>query len=254
MDHEHASSVDMGKVYDTFADAFAASDKLPTWRYAGKPAMERLLKPFLRPGTRFLDMGSASARVEAGVLIPGGVRPEDITGVEISGDQVEIAKKRIPGARFMVGDVSDSALLADEPASFDVIFSHMVFEHLSDEQLASAAKNAFRLLKPGGTFGFVVTHPGKMTDVKGDLVTQDGPFITTAPWGGELHNWRRSNDKTIAILRDAGFRIEATEDIAFPTAMPDGLSAMEQAEFADNAQKYGRYPAIRLLVKAVKPL
>ena len=64
-----------------------------------------------------------------------GVRPEDITGVEISPDQVVMAHERIPAATFVVGDISDASLLTEKSGTFDVVFSHMVFEHLSDEQL-----------------------------------------------------------------------------------------------------------------------
>jgi len=245
--------VDMGEVYDRFAEEFGKSDRLPTWRYVGKPAMERLLGPVLRAGVRFLDLGSASARVEAGVLLPGGVRPEDITGVEISPQQVEMAQVRIPGARFLVGDASNPALLQGEDDTFDVVFSHMVFEHLSDEQLASTSANAFRLLKPGGMFGFVVTHPDKMTDLDGNLVATYGEFTTTAPWGGVLHNWRRSIEDTQNILAAAGFQVESVEDNEFPAEAPSGLSAEDKEEFDTNARKYRRYPAIRLTVRARKP-
>ncbi len=247
-----ALAVDMGAVYDDFAKAFRDADRLPTWRYAGKPAMERLLKSHLKAGIRFLDLGSASARVEAGVLLPSGVRPEDITGVEISPDQVKMAQARIPGATFLVGDISKPDLLAGEEGSFDVVFSHMVFEHLSDAQFMSTCRNAHRLLKPGGTFGFVVTHPDKMTDVAGNLVTTYGEFVTSAPWGGELHNWRRGVESTLAVLKEVGFVIEETEHIGFPAAAPAGLSPEDQAEFDANAKKYRQYPAIRLLVRARK--
>ncbi|MDR3570996.1 MAG: class I SAM-dependent methyltransferase [Candidatus Pacebacteria bacterium] len=248
-----STTPDMGKVYDDFAEAFRQSDQLPTWKYVGKPAMEKLLGPWLRPGVTFLDLGSASARVEAGLLIPHGVRPEDITGVEISPEQVEMARTRIPQATFVVGNIADPLLLLDNPASFDVVFSHMVFEHLSDEQLAQTCANAYRLLKDGGVFAFVVTHPIKMTDVNGDLVTTYGEFETTAPWGGVLHNWRRSVEQTVETLKQAGFKVEVTEDVPFPKTAPAGLSNDDLTAFNAAHEKYSRYSAIRLAVRAIRP-
>ena len=242
----------MGKTYDAFADAFALSNQLPTWQYVGKPAMEKLLEPIFGSEANILDMGSASGRVEAGVLLSHGVTAARITGVEISPDQVVIAQKRIPDARFLVGDIADPALLTDETGSFGSVFSHMVFEHVSDEQFAQVCANAYRLLKLGGMFAFVVTHPDKMTNLNGDLVTKDGPFITTAPWGGELHNWRRSVEKTLDAVRGAGFTIEGYEEIPFPSVAPEGLNHKESEAFAASAKKYSRYPAIRLAVRAVK--
>ena len=243
---------DMGRVYDEFADAFRKADELPTWKYVGKPGMENLLRPYLRPGMTFLDFGSASARVEVGVLLPGGVRPGDITGVEISPDQVAMAQARIPEATFVVGNVADTSLLADRDGTYDVVFSHMVFEHLDDAQLADACRNAYRLLKAGGTFAFIVTHPDKMTDINGNLVKEYGAFETTAPWGGVLHNYRRSVDETIRTKRDAGFDIEITEELKFPQQAPAGLDPRDQAIFAEHAQKYSRYPAIRLAMRSKK--
>jgi SAM-dependent methyltransferase len=255
MVEQDKQAVDMGKVYDEFAKAFREADQLPTWCFVGKVAMERLLKPALVPGAKILDMGSASARVEAGVLLPNGVLPNDITGVEISPDQVAMATHRIPGARFLVGNVADPELLKEGTGTFDVVFSHMVFEHLDDAQLARTCENAFRLLKGGGTFAFVVTHPDKMTDLQGNLVTTYGPFETTAPWGGQpLHNWRRSIQETVSMVRKAGFVIELTEEIQFPEHMPQGLSEADQELFRANSEKYRRYPAIRLAVRATKKM
>lgn len=247
------TSTDMGKVYDEFAKAFGEADKLPTWRYVGKAAMEKVLAPHMKSGVTFLDMGSASARVEAGVLLPGGVEAKDITGVEISPDQVEMAKHRIPGATFIVGNVADPEVLAGHDGKFGVVFSHMVFEHLNDEQLRQTSMNAYRLLKPGGTFAFVVTHPDKMTDLNGDLVQHYGEFETSAPWGGILHNWRRSVADTKRIVESAGFSVESVEDVAFPTEPERGLSPEDLDEFTKSSEKYRRYPAIRLTVSAKKP-
>lgn len=248
----HSHQVNMKIVYDDFAKAFGEADRLATWRFVGKPAMEKLLRTAFGPDKRFLDMGSASARVEVGVLIPNGVSPSNITGVEISPEQVEMAKTRVPGAHFMVGDVTDVSLLSEQTGTFGAVFSHMVFEHLDDEQLARACTNAYRLLKPEGTFAFVVTHPDKMTDLNGNLVTTFGPFITTAPWGGELHNWRRSIEKTLQIVRGAGFKVEQTEEIRFPEDPPASLDEESQVAFQQALGKYRKYPAIRLAVRAVR--
>lgn len=238
-------NINMGDVYDAFAEEFAKSDALPTWRYVGKPAMEKIFAPFWGRDVSYLDMGSASGRVIRGILIPNGVKPELITGVEISPDQVEIAKSTIPGANFIVGDITQ---VKHPEGTFDVVFSHMVFEHLDDAQLAAASAIAYEALKPGGTFGFVVTHPDKMTDLEGNLVTTYGHFKTSAPWGGELDNWRRSVDDTHLIVRNTGFEIAQSDELQFPE-VPADSSEEDRAAY----EKYSRYPAIRLLIVARKP-
>jgi SAM-dependent methyltransferase len=241
--------VDMAQEYDAFAEDFAKSDRLPSWRFVGKPAMEKVLGEYLRPGVKVLDLGSASARVELGFVLPKGVKPEDITGVEISPDQVEIAKQRIPGANFIVGDITKVEL---SEGTFDVAFSHMVFEHLDDAGLLAACKIAYKALKKGGVFGFVVTHPDKMTDLNGKLITTDGAFETTAPWGGVVHNWRRSVEKTVETVRVAGFEVDFAEDFKYPDAPPAGLGAEDLPSFKEGADKYRKYSAIRLGLRARK--
>ncbi|MDP3880710.1 MAG: class I SAM-dependent methyltransferase [bacterium] len=250
MDTEEEGKKDMGDVYDNFAEAFSGSDKLPSWEFVGKPTLERLLKEHFNSSDKFLDLGSASARVEVDLLLPNGVPSENITGIEISPKQVEIAKQRVPGADFRVGDITKLEL---DPESFDVALSHMVFEHLDDAGLSAVCKTTFEALKPGGEFIFVVTHPDKMTDLEGKLVTEDGPFTTTAPWGGELLNWKRSVERTREILEAAGFEIELTEDVKFPEPSED-LSEAEKEEYMKHYNYYNsKYPAMRLAVKAIKP-
>ena len=214
--------------------------------------MENLLRPYFSSDKKFLDFGSASARVEAGVLLPNGVLPENITGVEISPDQVKMAQSRIPEAHFLVGNVADPDLLSGEEGTYDVVFSHMVFEHLDDAQLAAACTNAHRLLKKGGAFAFIVTHPDKMTNLDGSMVTAYGPFKTSAPWGGELDNWRRSVADTVATVRNVGLEVELVEEIQFPTDPPEGIDAESLAIFEVNSKKYRTYPAIRLAIRAIK--
>jgi len=240
----------MGDVYDEFAQKFSEADKLPTWKYVGKPALVKLLKDFFnRKDITFLDMGSASGRVEEHLLLKNGVPAKNITGVEISPDQVEIAKARLPEVNFMVGDITQ-VVLPDE--SFDVALSHMVFEHLDDEGLLSASKIAFNALKSGGVFAFVVTHPDKMTNLDGSLVEGYGSFITSAPWGGELLNWRRKVEDTSTILKKAGFVIDSVEELKFPEPTSD-IDPEVMEEFMKSYKKYSAYPAIRLAVRATKP-
>jgi len=241
----------MANVHDEFAEAFRESNKLPTWVYVGRPAMERLLAPFFArgAGTKFLDLGSASGRIETDLLLPHGVAARDITGVEISPRQVEMAKARIPGANFILGDITNVALPSD---TFDVAFSHMVFEHLDDEQFLAVCKNTYVALKPGGTFAFVMTHPDRMVDIDGNLIKEYGPFTTMAPWGVELRNWRRSISQTINTIKTVGFEVELTEEIKFPEPTRD-LDPKIYATQMHNYMIFKKYPAIRLSIKAIKP-
>jgi SAM-dependent methyltransferase len=213
---EGGGGVDMGAVYNRDAELFAKADQLETWRHMGAKAMLELLDEYIKnPNAEFLEFGSASARVP-GLLVKNGVLPKNITGIEISSDQVEIAKQRIPEATFYAGDITTFDL---QEEAYDVVFSHMVFEHLDDQQLLAASRNAYKALKPGGAFAFVVTHPRKMTTLDGNYVEDnvgDGSFDTTSPWGTTIRNYYRTKEKTIQILQEAGFVVELEEDVFFP--------------------------------------
>ncbi len=244
------TTLDMGETYDRDAELFAEADKLTTWMYVVKSALKKVLAPVLKPGMKILNLGSASARVEAGVLMPGGVLPQDITGVEISPKQVEIARKRIPRATFLVGDISDPALLAGQDGAFDAVTSSMVFEHVSAEQFAQVCANTHRLLKSGGLFAFVATHPDKMKDLDGNYITHYGMFETSFPWGGTGHNWRHKISSITEMMTKAGFKVTLVEELAYPKEPPAGLTPDELAKFTADGERYWKDKYIRYAVQA----
>lgn len=87
-----------GKLYDQQADTFAAwAPGLVWWETVGKPAYDHNLSEgfYGRDNVLVLDLGTASARVPQ-FLIENGVPAKNITGVEISPKQVEIARQRVP--------------------------------------------------------------------------------------------------------------------------------------------------------------
>ena len=102
---------------------------------------------------RVLDAGSG----EGGVAMALGARhPEiQVEGVEVSATNAKIARQlnRFPNVRFRQG-------LAEEvdryfpPASFDLVYSFAVLEHVRDvDQTLRAIQT---VLRPGGRFAFVV--------------------------------------------------------------------------------------------------
>lgn len=229
--------------YDEAAEAFAQqSENLPTWVHIGRPAMIAMLAPFFnRDDVTMLDLGSASGRVER-FLIDNGITPSNITGIEISPEQVGMAQRRFPEINFQVGDVSTVELPEN---NFDVAISHMVFEHLNDEQLLATFVNTHRALKPEGTFAFVVTHPDKIT--ASDGITEKGAFVTSAPWGGELVNYFRFVPDFVAALEQAGFtNIEVSHHPIPEVANAEGLSQQDY-------EHYAPYGNVRLAIKATKP-
>ena len=222
--------------YDAHAEAFAeAAPKFIPWRYVSSKAFDRAID--YSPEITILDHGSGSGILE-GHFIEQGVPPENITGIEISTKQLELAKKRVPGPTYIEGDITTRMF---EP-QFDYVVSHMVYEHLDNTQLALAMINAYRALKPGGKLFYVVTHPWKMMQ-QGHR--QEGWFSTSAPWGGEINNFFRGVNTFMDLTEGPGFKIKNVESLAItPEVAEEDQKAFD---------KYNNYQFIRLAITAVKP-
>ena len=206
----------------------------------GIPAYDRHLHGFYhRSDIKVLDFGTGSARLPQH-LTTHGIPAENITGVELSEELVRIAKKNIPGATFIHGDITKVRL---PPNYFDLITSNMVFEFLDENGLEQALTNAHKSLKPKGIILFITTHPDKMKTDSG--LDTPGPFETTFPWGEKGPNYYRTLTDFTLASRKAGFEIEQIEELGIP---PEA-EKIDPKEYA----RYAAYPYIRLVVKARKP-
>jgi len=205
---------DMAKVYDNGAEAFQAeAPGLFSWRALGAPALYNALRPtFEAPNLedlRWLDEGSASGRIVQ-FLIDHGVPARQIDGVEISPEQVALAQKAIPEAHFRVSNLATDSL---GDGVYDRITRHMVDEHLNGTELLAASKSTLTALKPGGKLVAVFTHPDRVKFTEGDKIQPDGSYVTKFPWGGEGANYYRTPEEYLAVLEEAGFKIESTESL-----------------------------------------
>jgi SAM-dependent methyltransferase len=70
----------------------------------------------------------------------------NLFGVDVSGEQVEIARQVVPGV--VRGDLFE--FLADRPDAFDLITGLDVIEHLSKEEVLRLLDGCWRSLRPGG--------------------------------------------------------------------------------------------------------
>lgn len=134
--------------YDDLAEFWAHVVDTPARQQLLWGTLEGMLAPV--DGHRVLDAGCGSG-VYAGALVERGA---DVVGVDVSEDMVEQAKKRVPEATFVQGDLSDSLdFLKDN--SVDAVLCQHVFSHL--EELAIPLDEFARVLRDGGTLA-VSTH------------------------------------------------------------------------------------------------
>lgn len=240
-DRRHIDEATMAQTYNRDAHAFHDQAKqLVTWTDIGGPAIDRFVGNISNlTEAKIWDQGSASGRVVERI-IEGGAKPQNIVGVELSPDQVAIARKAFPLVDFRVGNLATTQM---EEACFDAATQHMVGEHLDDETLAAVNKNTFKALKPGGKYMVILTHPEKTAVSSG--LTESGSFMTTFPWGGEGLNYHRTKEDLLKAYKDAGFVIDNVEDLH----LPDSARESHPEEFA----KYQKYPHLRIAIEMHKP-
>lgn len=108
------------------------------------------LEHLLGPDTIALDIGCGIGRMDKYVAPQVG----RLIGIDVSGEMVARATERlkhVPNVEFREGD--GETIPADD-ASVDVIFSHIVFQHMARVHARAYFRDAVRVLKPGGHFVF----------------------------------------------------------------------------------------------------
>lgn len=126
--------------YDAIADAFAA------WRdrIEGDPRDEwrNELTTRLADGARVLELGCGNG-VDSRLL----AERFQVTGVDVSAEQISRARAAVPAGTFIQADFTEVELPA---ASFDAVASFYVFNHVPRERLQPLYEQIHSWLVPGG--------------------------------------------------------------------------------------------------------
>lgn len=133
-----------------FFDAFGADYDVLSER--GYARLLRELAPHLpRGGGRCVDLGCGSGEFTAR-LAPFGL---ELTGVDLSRGLIDLARRRLPGATFHVGDIEATGLAG---GAYDVAVLSGVLHHFPDP--SRVLREAARLLRPGGALLAYDPHRG----------------------------------------------------------------------------------------------
>lgn len=154
-----------------------------------------------KPGMAVLDCGCGPGSIT--LDLARLVRPGAVIGVDAQGEQFAEARAVAAREGLDLGFQEASVMaLPFAQATFDAVFSHALFEHLSNP--AAAAREVARVLKPGGFFA--VRSP----DWGGFLLYPYPPVVEQAIFAYQKRQRAHGGDpqagrKLPAILRAAGF-------------------------------------------------
>jgi len=197
-DHANDPKRIVARGYDGAAERYVA------WS-AGDRARERYtgyLLEALPPGARVLDLG-------CGAGVPTARRLSEryeVTGVDISGRQIELARRNAPDARFIRADM---AALDFPPGSFDAVVAFYSIVHVPRGEHAGLLRRISSWLRPGGLLVALMGHGDWEGGVEEDWL--GGPMYFS-------HHDAKTNQEIVeaAGLRIARAREETQEEDGKP--------------------------------------
>lgn len=189
--------------YDAIATAYAE------WGLRdGDPIKRRfcdLVVDRLPGGAAVLDVGCGTGEHVTARLADSF----EVTGLDISPRSIELARTRVPGPRYLVGDVAAVDLAA---VSFDAVTAFFSLIHVPRDEHPNVMRRIAGWLKPGG---LLVATMGAADE---EHWQQD--------WLGAPMYWSHFDAETNRqVVADAGFEIESSDVIS---ELEDGVAFNHQ--------------------------
>lgn len=125
--------------YNTIAEDWHKDHSDDTW---WKNIVERFTM-MLKPGSTVLDVGCGGG-IMAKYLSEKGLT---VTGIDFSENQIAIAKREVPAAKFMVADLYD---LDSIEGQFDAVFAQAVLLHIPKKDITGIMEKLVAKLRDGG--------------------------------------------------------------------------------------------------------
>ena len=162
--------------------------------------------------TRFREIEKVTSQIDGPILDIGChsgtftnkivelTNSKDIYGIDISGESIDVIKKRIPFGHFEVVDAQDKIPFKDE--FFGAVYCLEVLEHVDHPD--KVLDEIYRCLKPGGVCVILVPSESKLFKIVWLIWTLIFPVWRHA------HVQEFSGNRLESALVDHGFRITST--------------------------------------------
>ena len=192
-----ASAEERGALYgEVYDELFRRVPDHPQLARKGDPAVRaaevarqlRVLRPFLRPNTTFIELGAGDCSL-AFAVAPHVRR---VVALDVSAAIVSGAEPP-PNAEIVL---SDGTSIPVAPRSIDVAYSHQLMEHLHPDDAAEQARNVRGSLSPSGVY--VCLTPNRLS----------GPHDVSAGFDDVatgFHLREYTTGELASLLRAAGF-------------------------------------------------
>jgi SAM-dependent methyltransferase len=143
----------------------------------------------IRPGSDVLDLGCGAGVPMTRALAAG----RNVTGIDLSARQVELARAAVPEATFIQADMTALDL---PPASLDAVCAFYSLTHVPRGDLPGLLGAILGWLRPGGL-------------LLASMGAQDSPDAVEADWlGAPMFFSHFGAKKNRALVRRAGFELE----------------------------------------------
>ena len=176
--------------YDKIADKYASQffDDL-----SDSPYFDKFLF-YLDKGSRVLDIGCGNGNFSKYISDRGFY----CEGIDLSSGMLRIARKRVPGIKFLLKDMWK---LDYQPESFDGLLVAYSLIHIHSDEVVSTLQGFNKLLEPGGIV-LLITYKGEPDKVVNE------PFMPSEKMFFNFFTKQR----LLEFLEKAGFQIVFQEE------------------------------------------
>ncbi len=188
-----------------------------------------LITSHLPHGGRLVDIGCGEGQV---ARMATELNDMTVVGIDPAMSQVQVATERAGGPSYLQGSAA-SLSLAD--ASVDAAVACLVFEHIED--LDAALGEVARVVRPGGTFLFLLNHPLLQTPGSGWIDDQvldppeqywrvgpylvEGDTVEQVERGVFIRFFHRPLSRYLNTASELGLRLVRMEEPAPPQGFLD---------------------------------